>query len=38
VVAHQAVNAVLAHLASELPVAEFAQAYGEIKEVHYAAD
>jgi broad specificity phosphatase PhoE len=38
VVAHQAVNAVLAHLASDLPVAEFAQAYGEITQLTYVAD
>lgn len=38
VVAHHAVNAVLAQLANNLPVAEFAQAYGEITEVPYVAD
>lgn len=37
VVAHHAVNAVLAHLANGLPIAEFCQAYGEIKQVNYVA-
>jgi broad specificity phosphatase PhoE len=38
VVAHHAVNAMLAQLVDHLPVAEFTQAYGEIKELNYAAD
>jgi alpha-ribazole phosphatase len=37
VVAHHAVNAVLAHFASDVPVSEFAQAYGEIKQLTYVA-
>lgn len=37
VVAHHAVNAVLAHFASDVPVSEFAQAYGEIKQFTYVA-
>jgi alpha-ribazole phosphatase len=37
VVAHHAVNALLAHFASDLPVAEFTQAYGEIKQLTYVA-
>ncbi|MFL6450316.1 MAG: histidine phosphatase family protein [Bryobacteraceae bacterium] len=38
VVAHHAVNAVLANLAAGLPVSQFTQAYGEITELSYVAD
>ena len=38
VLAHQGVNAVLANLAAGLPVLQFNQAYGEIREITYVAD
>jgi len=38
VVAHHAVNALLANLAAGVPFSQFAQAYGEITELSYVAD